>query len=308
MISKTMDDTLKKTLEKQQYYLAGSHSAVKVCSWTKKSLRDEGVCYKEKFYGIKSHRCIQMTPCFTCDLECIFCWRNMESHTGIKMDGKIDDPQDIMDNCIKGQKKLLNGFPGNKKINMEKFKESQIPNQWAISLTGEPTIYPRLNELIKLLKKRNDSIFIVSNGMFPDKLRSIEPPTNLYLSLDAPNQAIFNEVDRPTQTDAWDKLNQSLSILNDLKKKTTTVIRITLVKGYNDIDLRGYAELIKKADPNFVEVKAYMFIGSSRLRLTIDNMPRHEEVKEFSEKLAKELGWIISDESEPSRVCLLNEK
>jgi tRNA wybutosine-synthesizing protein 1 len=301
-----MDKETKERLSKQQYRLTGNHSAVKICTWTKKSLRDECVCYKEKFYGIKSHRCCQMTPVFTCDMECIFCWRDMEAHTGIKMKGKIDKPKDIIKRCIEGQRKLLNGFPGNKKVNMKKFKEAQDPNQWAISLTGEPTIYPKLNELIKELKKRKDSVFIVSNGMFPSKLKNIEPPTNLYLSLDAPNEEIFNKVNKPTQKDSWEKLNKSLEILKELKDKTTTIIRTTLVKGHNNKDIEGFAKLIKKASPNYVEVKAYMFVGSSRTRLSIKNMPRHEEVKDFSKKLAKELGWNIVDEKKESRVVLLS--
>ena len=43
---------VKEILKKQHYEIAGKneHSAVQICRWTKKSLRDEGVCYKEKFY------------------------------------------------------------------------------------------------------------------------------------------------------------------------------------------------------------------------------------------------------------------
>ncbi|MBD3164495.1 4-demethylwyosine synthase TYW1 [Candidatus Woesearchaeota archaeon] len=300
-----MDKKLESRLKKQHYYLAGNHSAVKICTWTKKSLKDEGACYKEKFYGIKSHRCCQMTPSFMCDLECIFCWRNMEAHTGIKMEGRIDEPHEIIDKCVEGQRKLLNGFPGNEKINIKKFREAQNPNQWAISLTGEPTIYPKLNELIKLLKKRRDSVFVVSNGMFPERLKNIEPPTNLYLSLDAPNKELFEKIDKPTQKNAWQKLNKSLEILKELKKKTTTVIRITLIKGMNDTDIKGYAPLIKKAEPNFVEVKSFMFVGSARLRLSMANMCRHEYVKEFAKKLSNISGYEIKDESVESRVCLL---
>jgi len=53
---------IKEKLTRQHYALIGKHSAVQICRWTKKSLRNEGVCYKEKFYGIKSHRCCQMSP------------------------------------------------------------------------------------------------------------------------------------------------------------------------------------------------------------------------------------------------------
>ena len=52
-------------LQKMGYRFAGNnyHAAAKICHWTKKSILDEGVCYKEKFYGIKSHRCLQMSEC-----------------------------------------------------------------------------------------------------------------------------------------------------------------------------------------------------------------------------------------------------
>jgi tRNA wybutosine-synthesizing protein 1 len=144
--------------------------------------------------------------------------------------------------------------------------------------------------------------------MFPDRLKNIEPPTQLYLSLDAPNEELFYKIDKPLQKDSWKKLNKSLEILNHLRKKTRTVIRITLIKGINDTDIEGYSALIKKANPMYVEVKSYMFVGSSRLRLSLKNMPLYHEVKEFSEKLAKELAWKVIDESEASRVCLIAQK
>ena len=40
-----------------------------------------------------------------------------------------------------------------------------------------------------------------------------------------------------------------------------TAIRITSVKGKNMINTDEYAELINKANPKYVEVKAYMFVG-----------------------------------------------
>ena len=66
-----------------------------------------------------------------------------------------------------------------------------------------------------------------------------------------------------------------------------------------------YAELIKKADPDYVEVKAYMCVGSSRDRLTLDNMPTFDEVKEFARKIGEACGKELVNESEISRVVLL---
>ncbi|MEM2094375.1 MAG: hypothetical protein QXI32_03660, partial [Candidatus Bathyarchaeia archaeon] len=49
-------------LRREKYQLVGSHSAVKKCSWLHKSLTGGAACYKSQFYGIKSWRCLQMTP------------------------------------------------------------------------------------------------------------------------------------------------------------------------------------------------------------------------------------------------------
>ena len=67
----------------------------------------------------------------------------------------------------------------------------------------------------------------------------------------------------------------------------------------------GYAKLIKKADPDYVEVKAYMCVGSSRERLTLDTMPTFNEVKDFAQQIGDACGKEIVNESEISRVVLL---
>lgn len=66
-----------------------------------------------------------------------------------------------------------------------------------------------------------------------------------------------------------------------------------------------YAKLIEKANPDYVEVKAYMCVGSSRDRLTPDNMPTIDEVTDFATKIGNECGREIVNESKVSRVVLL---
>ena len=296
----------KEKLEKQQYGFAGEHTAVKICTWTKKSLRDEGVCYKQKFYGIRSHLCCQMSPSVGyCQNRCIMCWREMELTKGHEMEGPVDDPEEIINKSIKAQVKLLSGFGGNDKVNMKKLGEAIEPMHFAISLTGEPTIYPELNQLISKLHERGKSTFVVSNGMLPEKIKNIKPPTQLYVSVDAPNKELFQQIDRPVLDDGWERLMQTLYNLRELRQKTRTTLRFTLIKGMNMEDPKGWAEKITLSEPMFVEVKAYMFVGSSRLRLTIENMPRHHEVKEFAEKICQQSGYKIIDEKEESRVVLL---
>jgi tRNA wybutosine-synthesizing protein 1 len=295
-------ESYKKLLEKQQYKLIGEHSAVKVCTWTKKSLRDEGVCYKEQFYGIKSHRCCQMSVTINfCDMDCIYCWREHYNEPFTN----IDDPKELVEKAVAAQRKLLTGFGGLEKTNQKKFKEAQEPNQFAISLTGETLYYPKLNDLIKELKKRNFSVFIVTNGMLPEVLEKLEPPTQLYVSLDSPNKALQEKLCKPMHKDSWERLMRSLDILKKLKSKTRTCLRITAIKGMNMLDPEGYAALIKRADPHFVEVKAYMFVGASQLRLEMKNMPLYKDIKEFAAEIAAHSGYKVIDEHPKSRVVLL---
>ena len=294
-----------KDLYKQGYRLVGNHSAIKVCGWTKKSLRNEGVCYKEKFYDTKCHRCIQMTPSFVCSNRCIWCWRDID-FTKPKWSGKVDDPKFIVDECIKQNAKYLEGFGGNKKTNMKKYKERLKPQQFAISLTGEPTTYPKLPELIKELKKRKINSFLVTNGTQPEMLKKLlkHQPTQLYITLPAPDEETYIKACSPLIKNGWKKINESLSLLSKFKRN---VIRLTLVKKINMIKPKLYAELIKKYKPRSVELKAYMWVGHSRRRLNIKNMPLHPEIKEFAKKISKHSNYKIIDEKKESRVVLLGK-
>ncbi|MBN2112098.1 4-demethylwyosine synthase TYW1 [Candidatus Woesearchaeota archaeon] len=297
---------LMRLLENQQYGFIGKHSAVKICAWTKKSILGEGVCYKEKFYGIKCHRCCQMTPSIGyCQNRCIICWRPVEYTLGSEMDSDIDDPKNILKYAPRIQKKLLSGFGGNEGADPSKLKEAFEPMHYAISLSGEPTIYPKLSEMIRMLHKEGKTTFVVTNGMLPEVLERLEPPTQLYLSIDAPTEELLKKVDRSVLKDSWKRLNKSLDVLKNLRKKTRTTLRITLVKGINMVHPEKYAEMIKKSEPMFVEVKAYMWVGASRERLALENMPRHPEVVEFSKQIAEHSGYKIIDEQPESRVVLL---
>jgi len=311
-----MEKKIKSLLTKQHYVIVGNHSAVQICRWTKKAIRGEGECYKQKFYGIDSARCCQMSPSVVfCQNSCLHCWRAIENTLGIKMK-KIDSPKKIISDCIKAQRKLLSGFLGYKKINKEKFELALNPNQFAISLIGEPTLYPKLNELILELRKQGKTSFLVTNGLNPEMLKKLKKkkalPTQLYLSLNSPDKKNYDFWHKSKEKNAWEKFNETLNLFPKLP--TRKVIRLTLVKGENsnmkDSMIPEYAELIKKANPDFIEVKGYMAVGFARKRkgMGYDSMPSHLEIKKFSKKLVKFLsGFKILDEHKFSRVVLLGK-
>src|SRR5207245_929887 len=140
-----MDPEKQEVLERQGYRIVGEHSGVKLCHWTKASLTKGVGCYKQTFYGIESHRCLQMTPAVdACNLACQFCWRTQEWGSNSLL--AADDPAFIVDESIRGQRELLTGFKGNPNVSRERFLEAWHPPTVALSLTGEPTLYNRLGK------------------------------------------------------------------------------------------------------------------------------------------------------------------
>ena len=130
-------------------------------------------------------------------------------------------------------------------------------------------------------------------------------PTQLYVSLDAPNQEMFRKVNRSVYKDGWDRLNRSLEIIGKLNVRR--VIRVTVIKGINDSEelLDSWAAIIKKANPEFLEIKSYMHIGMSQKRLSRENMMIHTEVQEYANKMAQATGYVVKDESIGARIVLL---
>jgi len=300
-----MATDVKRTLEKQQYKIYGDHAAVKLCHWMKQSLLHGRVCYKEEFYGIRSHRCLQMTPVVNqCTHNCLFCWRvqGFESE-----EVRWKEPEEILDRCIQEQRKLVSGFGGDERCSREMWQESREPRHVAISLSGEPTMYPYLGDFIDVCHRRGMSTFLVTNGTFPEVLEKLDPlPTQLYVTVAAPTEEIYKRLCVPRIPDGWERLNRTLELLPSLD--TRTVIRHTLVKDWN-IGWEGdYAKLDAKADPTFVEPKGYVFVGDSRRRMTIDNMPSPAMVREFSERLGRKLGMQVLMERRDSRVALLGRQ
>jgi len=296
---------------KQGYRVVGKHqhSAVKICRWTRESLRHNRVCFKEKWYGIESHRCLQCTPAlFWCTQTCEFCWRSTSATLGSDMGGfPVDGPFDIIDGLIEAQRMLLMGFKGNEKVDRKRWEEAQNPTNMAISLVGEPTLYERLSDFIEEAHKRGMTTFLVTNGTRPDRLKELRTePTNLYISLCAPDKETYKKTNRPVIKNGWDKLNESLEFMNNFNCRK--VIRLTLVKKLNMKYPEKYAKLILKAEPDFIEPKGYMWVGESQDRLKKEKMPFHEEIVEFAKKLSESTGYKIKDDFKPSKVVLLAKK
>ncbi|MBU1974595.1 MAG: 4-demethylwyosine synthase TYW1, partial [Nanoarchaeota archaeon] len=156
-------------LEKQQYRLVGKHSVVKICFWTKECVREKNkVCYKEHFYDVHCGKCLEMSPVITCNQRCLHCWRDTSVFSN-EWEGSADEPREIIEGCIEARRKLLIGFKGHDDVDLVKFEDYIIPDHAAISLTGEPCLYPKLPELVDCFFDDFNfrTVFLVTNGTVP---------------------------------------------------------------------------------------------------------------------------------------------
>jgi tRNA wybutosine-synthesizing protein 1 len=227
-----------------------------------------------------------------------------------KPKGGWDEPETIYEESIKAQRRILSGYKSlviKGKVSAKKFEEALNPNQVAISLTGEPTIYPYLSELIRIYKTKGFTVFLVTNGTLPKVLENLYPlPTQLYISLTSYDYDSFVRLNRPISTSLWGSIFDSLSLIKSLE--CPNVLRITSIKGMNMERPEAFAKIITKYEPLYVETKAYMNIGYSIYRLRKENMPTHDEIKSFSSTLASLTGYKVIGESKDSRVVLLSKK
>ena len=308
-----INSAVKSRLQKAKYGVY-NHSAVELCHWTKKSFANTGNCYKHKFYGISTHRCMEMTPAaMNCENRCVYCWRPTEFYDTLKMPLElVDEPDVIVEHLMAERKKLINGFYGHEKNERKKLDESLLPAHYAISLSGEPTMYPKLPQLIRYLRRlpATKSIFLVTNGQEPEMLQRLADedslPTQIYLSTNASNRKMFYLVNRPRHRDAWDRWWKSLRFL--ATANTRTVLRMTIIRQYNHsmnfVD--EFVDMMQQGNPHFIELKSYMHIGMSVDRLKAENMLEMKEIRSFSEQICSKLKcYSIMDESEISRIVVL---
>ena len=311
-VKEMMTETLREALTKQGYKIIGSHSGVKLCRWTKSQLRGRGGCYKHTFYGIQSYLCMEMTPSLACANKCVFCWRHHKNPVGKEWKWKVDSAEYLVEEGIKQHQSMIKQMKGVPGVVPETFENAFTIRHCALSLVGEPIIYPYINQFVDLLHQRKISSFLVTNAQFPDKIETMSPVTQLYISVDAATKESLKKIDRPLFTDFWERFLACIDALS--QKGQRTVFRLTLVKQWNMDEIKNYAELIDRGQPTFVEIKGVTYCGTSNASsLTIKNVPFHEEVVRFSREIINSLpslkeNYDIACEHEHSCCVLIAHK
>lgn len=275
---------LSNALTKQGYQLIGSHSGVKLCRWTKAMLRGRGGCYKHTFYNITSYQCMEMTPSLACANKCVFCWRHHKNPVAKEWKWQMDPPELLISQALEKHRAMMRECRGVAGAIPERVEEAQTVRHCALSLVGEPIIYPEINRFLELLHEQEISSFMVTNAQFPEAIDNLRPVTQMYLSIDAGTPESLKKIDRPVFPDFWERFLASIDALR--RKQQRTVFRLTLVKQWNMEEMDGYANLIKRGMPDFIEVKGVTYCGNNKASsLTIKNTPYHDEVEEWVRRL-----------------------
>lgn len=185
--------------------------------------------------------------------------------------------------------KQMRGVPG---VIADRFTNAFKVGHCALSLVGEPIMYPHINRFVELLHEKEITSFLVCNAQHPEALENIGKVTQLYVSIDAPTRDELKKVDRPLYKDFWERMLQCLDILRTKQSHQRTVFRLTLVKGFNIGNISSYADLVQRGQPCFIEVKGATYSGSSDGNgnpLTMQNIPYYEECTTFVKKFTEEL-------------------
>lgn len=292
-------------------YGISDHGTVGICHWTKRSFRHRGTCYKHSFYGISTHRCMEFSPAgMHCQNRCVYCWRPVEFYDSMAIEApRAADPEEMVRGLMAERRRLLMGHYGDEAADAALIDEAQLPSHYAISLSGEPTMYPHLPALIRHLKslEATKSVFLVTNGQEPAMVRRLRDedalPTQLYLSANAADRESFMRINRPRYSDSWERWNETLGLLDGIG--TRTVIRVTLIRGHNTGDVAAFAQMLERSGAHFVEAKSYMHVGRSTGRLERDAMLEMGEVREFARGIASRGPFEYMDESEVSRIVVM---
>ena len=297
------------------YTLVGTHSAVKLCRWQKSMLRNRGGCYKWTMYGIRSHQCMESTPNIACANKCLFCWRLNTNPTMKEWKWDVDDPKEVVEGLLDNHIKLINNSSGMPGVTPDRLAEARQPRHCALSLVGEPIMYPRINEFVRELHSRNVSTFLVNNGQFPDAINALGDVTQLYLSVDSPTKEKMKLLDRPVFEDFWERFNQSVVNMRN-RKAGRNVFRLTMIEDFNMglDDVEHYVRLFESGEPHFVELKSLTpaFSGDKKSFLRISHVPTWERIVEYAQLLCKHVGggnmYEVACVHEHSKCLLLAKK
>ncbi|MFX0038273.1 MAG: radical SAM protein [Promethearchaeota archaeon] len=223
---------------------------------------------------------------------------------------RLDDDVNCCISSREELEKLINRELTSPDDIMQAHSEALVPNHAAISLDGEPLLYPRISEFVQEFKNRNMTTFIVTNGTLPERIGKLDPlPTQLYVTLPAPNEKIYKKICRPMIRNGWNNIMNSLNLINSISCRS--VVRLTAIKdlNLNENLINEYVKMIERANPNFFEIKGFTLQAKALLikeRLKTEEQiqtffPEYDYLEDLALKFEKVSGFPLIYKNKASR-------
>jgi tRNA wybutosine-synthesizing protein 1 len=153
--------------------------------------------------GIHGTWCQSRLTLFFSETRCVFCWRHHTNPVGRTWRWKMDDAVTLVNGAIKEHKGMIKQMKGVPGVLPERLAEGMDPKHCALSLVGEPIMYPEIDKFVSLLHEKKISTFLVTNAQFPDAITNLPAITQLYVSVDAATPETLKAIDRPLFGDYW---------------------------------------------------------------------------------------------------------
>ena len=91
----------------------------------------------------------------------------------------MDAPEDIVEEALELHRRMIRQMKGVPGVQQERVEEGVMPRHCALSLVGEPIMYPEINALVGELHRRRISTFLVTNAQFPERIKALHPITQV---------------------------------------------------------------------------------------------------------------------------------
>eukprot|EP00667_Euglena_gracilis_P003009 EG_transcript_3017 len=278
-----LSSELRAQLAEQGYRLVGTHSAVRLSRWTKTNLRGRGGCFKRTFYGTRSYETVETSPSLSCSSNCVYCWKHPGCPTSSQWLWAVDDAKTVVDNVLLQHIAMLNTMKDVQGVRPDRLLQAQTVRHCDLSLVGEPLLYPHLNSFLQHMHDRKISTWMYHTGMHPKQLEKLVTTTHLTLSVCGPTPQLMKHIMRCSFDDVWERFLASLDIM--AKKAHRTALRFVIIKGWTDAYFEEYADIIRRCKPDFIECKGVIFCGKAEPLTLEDNIPTHQDIVEFCQRL-----------------------
>ena len=94
---------------------------------------------------------METTPSLACANKCVFCWRHHSNPVGTEWKWKMDKAEDVLAGALESHYAMIKQMRGVPGVLPERLAEGMDAKHCALSLVGEPIMYPEINRYLSII-------------------------------------------------------------------------------------------------------------------------------------------------------------